>query len=46
MFSPNIFFFLSRRKEKKHKERKPKRRKNIQRKEGAYLQALTLPSHF
>jgi hypothetical protein len=46
MFFFVIFLFSSRRKENKTKKKNPKRRKIMQRREGAYLQASTLPSHF
>jgi hypothetical protein len=41
-----MFFFSGRRKEKKHKEKENHRRKKYAEKEGAYLQAPVLPSHF
>jgi flagellar biosynthesis protein FlhB len=45
--SLGIFFFSSKSKEKKNKKEKPIEKKTkMQRKEGAYLQALALPSHF
>jgi hypothetical protein len=46
MHSPSIFFFSSKRKEKKTKKKKTIEKKEMQKKEGAFLQVFTLPSHF
>jgi hypothetical protein len=44
--SLGIFFFSSRRKRNKTKKKKTIKKKKMQRKEGVFLQAPTLPSHF
>jgi hypothetical protein len=44
--SLGIFFFSNKRKQKKTKKKKTIEKKKMQRREGVFLQALALPSHF
>ncbi len=45
-FSLGIFFFSSTRKKKRKKKKTINQKKKMQRREGAFLQAPTLPFHF